>query len=199
MKLRMLLSVMLLSSISVSANLYPSYLKCPVCVQRGYKTVVTEGANFTTLLASYPYYDENGKYHFNNPNVTTTSFSCASGHTFSVSSSLNTNTVSVTSSNDICHIGLVGTNFIDSISCNSLTNVSWVTHTNVMHRSLFNDVILTNLYNNSTAITIYGVTFEQRDDVLIVDTHGKSMNEAGTNLFEFVIERFKKEGYKLTK
>lgn len=33
-----------------------------------------------TLMCANPYYDENGKYHHNDPNTTTTYYNCSNGH-----------------------------------------------------------------------------------------------------------------------
>lgn len=74
--------------------------KCPVCVKKGYRTQVNVGASSTTLLAGMPYFDENGKFVYNDPNTTTTDYNCSSGHTFKVTSCQGGNITTVTSDKD---------------------------------------------------------------------------------------------------
>ena len=51
----------------------------------------------------------------------------------------------------------------------------------------------------STCINIHGITFEERSGNLFVDTHDMPINETASNLLEFVVQKFKENGYKLTK
>ena len=60
-------------------------MKCPVCVEKGLKSCVYEGGTQTTLMCGQSYYDEDGNYHYNDPNTLTTSYSCSNGHRWSVS------------------------------------------------------------------------------------------------------------------
>jgi len=55
-------------------------MKCPQCQQEGKKSIITIGFSTTTLMSTHAYYDEDGKYHFHNPNITTTEYSCSNGH-----------------------------------------------------------------------------------------------------------------------
>lgn len=55
---------------------------CPVCVQQGRKSCVYQGGSTCTLMGWTPYYDEDGVWHNENPNVTTTHWSCSNGHTW---------------------------------------------------------------------------------------------------------------------
>lgn len=57
-------------------------MKCPECKKLGLKSKVYVGASSTTLLAFTPYYDEEGNYHHNDPNVITTSYTCSNGHSW---------------------------------------------------------------------------------------------------------------------
>ncbi|GAH86400.1 unnamed protein product [marine sediment metagenome] len=61
-------------------------MRCPECEKNGLKSKVYVGTSSTTLLASYPYYDEEGNYHCDDPNTITTSYSCSNGHSWSESS-----------------------------------------------------------------------------------------------------------------
>jgi hypothetical protein len=190
--LMLLVVVLSPNLVSVFAALgLPENLKCPVCVQRGYKTVVNEGASTCTSLAAMPYYDENGKYHYNNPNIVTTAYSCASGHTFSVAASTETHSITVINSND---------NVIAFFPWSNVTLSNYVSsvfaNTNYMNYYVTNSSMC-NIWSSS--VSIHGVEFKLDNDVLVVDTHDKSMNEAGSNLIEFVVSEFKRSGYKLIK
>ena len=55
-------------------------MKCPECQKEDKKSKVFIGPSSTTLIAAFPYYDEDGKYQCNNPNKTTTSYNCSNGH-----------------------------------------------------------------------------------------------------------------------
>ena len=55
-------------------------MKCPGC--KGEPSKVYPGRISTTLLGHQPYYDENGVYHDNNPNITTRRYRCSRGHRF---------------------------------------------------------------------------------------------------------------------
>ena len=58
---------------------------CPICAKKGLKSYVYVGTMTTTLMYSQPYYDEEGKYHFNDPNTRCTDYRCSNGHNWSVS------------------------------------------------------------------------------------------------------------------
>lgn len=60
--------------------------RCPVCRRGGKRSTVTVGISWTTAMGTMAYYDEDGKYHYFNPNTTTTSYECSNGHAFSVGS-----------------------------------------------------------------------------------------------------------------
>jgi hypothetical protein len=53
---------------------------CPECSVEGRKSKVYPGLSTVTLMASAPYYDEDGEYHDHDPNITTTRFACSNGH-----------------------------------------------------------------------------------------------------------------------
>lgn len=61
-------------------------MKCPVCVKNKMKSCVYVGGSMSTLMCGQPYYDEKGNYHHNDPNTTTTSYSCSKGHKWRVAS-----------------------------------------------------------------------------------------------------------------
>lgn len=62
-------------------------MKCPECIKEGKKSNVYPGMSTTTLMKIFEYYDEEGKYHYSNPNTTTTYYSCSNGHKWSDNSS----------------------------------------------------------------------------------------------------------------
>ena len=55
-------------------------MKCSACVIQGKRSKVFVHGSSTTLLNWFPYYDEDGNLHDNNPNKVTTSYSCSNGH-----------------------------------------------------------------------------------------------------------------------
>lgn len=57
--------------------------KCPFCVEMGIKSMVECGGCSTTLMSTRSWYDEDGHYHFDNPNITTRSYSCSNNHAWS--------------------------------------------------------------------------------------------------------------------
>jgi len=58
-------------------------MKCPECVKEGKRSKVYPGMTFRTLLAWSVHFDEDGEYHVDDPNITTTSYSCSNGHKWS--------------------------------------------------------------------------------------------------------------------
>lgn len=60
-------------------------MKCPECAANGQTSKVYVGHSTATLMASVPFYDEDGNYHHNDPNIYTTRYSCSNGHKFSKS------------------------------------------------------------------------------------------------------------------
>lgn len=56
---------------------------CPTCREQGLKSSVYMLSCQTTLLAGYAYWDENGTYHYHNPNKTTCHYRCSNGHEWS--------------------------------------------------------------------------------------------------------------------
>jgi len=58
---------------------------CPVCKEHGLKSRVYEVGCMSTLLATHTWYDEEGRFHYENPNRTTCNYTCSNGHHFSQS------------------------------------------------------------------------------------------------------------------
>lgn len=58
--------------------------RCPFCMGEHKKSTVQVGGCTTTLLAPRAYYDEQGHYHYEDPNRTTCLYRCSKGHEFSV-------------------------------------------------------------------------------------------------------------------
>ena len=55
--------------------------RCPFCVKLGWKSNVDTPIWCTsTAMAWRTYYDESGKFHSDNPNIITISYSCSQGH-----------------------------------------------------------------------------------------------------------------------
>ncbi len=55
-------------------------MKCPECIKNGEKSCVYIGMRTSTTMSTSCYYDEDGKLAINDPNITTTSYSCSNGH-----------------------------------------------------------------------------------------------------------------------
>ncbi len=55
-------------------------MKCPKCQKEGKESKVFPHGSSTTLMHSQPFYDEKGKYHDHDPNITTSQYSCSNGH-----------------------------------------------------------------------------------------------------------------------
>lgn len=56
---------------------------CTQCKEKGLSSKISIGNSQTTCLGSLPSYDENGVYHSNDPNTTTTNYECSNGHKWS--------------------------------------------------------------------------------------------------------------------
>ncbi len=55
-------------------------MKCFECQKQGLKSTVYPGACTRTCMSGSQYWDENGVYHYNDPNYTTTAMRCSNGH-----------------------------------------------------------------------------------------------------------------------
>jgi len=55
-------------------------MKCPECVRENKKSKVYPGMMTRTAIYYPPYYDEYGKIHDPDRNITTVSYSCSRGH-----------------------------------------------------------------------------------------------------------------------
>jgi len=62
-------------------------MKCKECINEGKKSRISPGMSSTTLAYYQPYYDEDGKYHHHDANITTTEYSCSNGHRWSENTS----------------------------------------------------------------------------------------------------------------
>ena len=56
---------------------------CPYCAANGEKSIVYDNGGTSTLMAWTPYYDEDGVYHSDDPNIYTNNYSCSNGHVWS--------------------------------------------------------------------------------------------------------------------
>lgn len=56
---------------------------CPICKERGLKSSVYMLGCQSTLMAAYAYWDENGTYHYHDPNKTICHYRCSNGHEWS--------------------------------------------------------------------------------------------------------------------
>lgn len=63
--------------------------KCPICQRNGETSKVYEEMSMRTLAMPLVYYDEEGNYHCDDPNITTTNYHCSEGHKFSIEYSQN--------------------------------------------------------------------------------------------------------------
>lgn len=55
-------------------------MKCSQCVKEGKKSKVYPGVGMTTAMYCSLFYDEDGKYHHHDNNITTQEYSCSNGH-----------------------------------------------------------------------------------------------------------------------
>ena len=53
---------------------------CNQCRDEGKRSKVYPGVSTRTLMWAQPYYDEVGRYHHNDPNTTTTEYTCSNRH-----------------------------------------------------------------------------------------------------------------------
>lgn len=53
---------------------------CKECHAEGKKSTVREGMSMRTAMYFQPYYDEEGRHHHHDANVTTHDFKCSNGH-----------------------------------------------------------------------------------------------------------------------
>jgi len=60
---------------------------CKQCQTDGEKSTIQVGVGTTTLLYCAPYFDEDGKYHNHDSNISTSNYTCSNGHKFSKSTS----------------------------------------------------------------------------------------------------------------
>ena len=55
-------------------------MKCPECLKDGGRSRVYVDGSSTTLMGTHFYYDEDGDFHHDDPNITTTVYHCSEGH-----------------------------------------------------------------------------------------------------------------------
>ena len=53
---------------------------CPFCKEEGEKSLVYPGVGTVTAMYCPPFYDEEGRMHIHDSNITTQSYSCSRGH-----------------------------------------------------------------------------------------------------------------------
>ena len=53
---------------------------CPQCKSEGKKSEVYMGYGYTTSMCCPSYYDEEGRLHDHDGNITTTNYHCSNGH-----------------------------------------------------------------------------------------------------------------------
>jgi hypothetical protein len=70
---------------------------CPVCKKEGTTSRVVRGHSSSTLVHYEGYYDEQGKYHSDDPNTTTTDYKCSNGHRFEVAVQRGKETITIIS------------------------------------------------------------------------------------------------------
>ena len=59
---------------------FDNKILCPVCQEKGLKSIVYEGSSQSTLVFNPTWYDEEGNKHYQNTNTSTTYYSCSQGH-----------------------------------------------------------------------------------------------------------------------
>lgn len=58
-------------------------MKCPACVKAGQQSTLTH--RYTTGMFTHSYYDEDGVYHFHDPNRHFGIYECSGGHRVGIS------------------------------------------------------------------------------------------------------------------
>ena len=58
--------------------------KCSQCAKENKKSSVYIGSSWSTLMNSTSFYDKEGRYHYHDPNITTTGYRCSNGHEWSI-------------------------------------------------------------------------------------------------------------------
>ena len=59
------------------------FMICSECKSLGLKSNVYVGYSVSTCIAGSAYYDENGNYHWHDPNTISTEYICSNGHKWS--------------------------------------------------------------------------------------------------------------------
>ncbi len=59
--------------------------RCPQCVNENKRSSVYPGLQMVTAMAGIAYYDEDGGFHYDDPNIYTTEYKCSNGHEWSES------------------------------------------------------------------------------------------------------------------
>ena len=55
-------------------------MRCEQCKIDGLRSVLFSEGSSTTLMGGVEYYDEDGRFHVHDPNITTTTLKCSMGH-----------------------------------------------------------------------------------------------------------------------
>ena len=55
-------------------------MRCEQCKVDGLRSTMRSGGSSMTLMGGHEYYDEGGRFHVHDPNITTTSWKCDYGH-----------------------------------------------------------------------------------------------------------------------
>lgn len=55
---------------------------CPDCVKEGKRSRVYPDLSSVTLMHGVTFWDEGGRLHQHDPNITTTGYTCSEGHTW---------------------------------------------------------------------------------------------------------------------
>lgn len=58
-------------------------MKCKQCEVEAKTSVIYRGLAVSTLMAGQEFYDEEGRWHNHDPNITTQSYRCSQGHSWS--------------------------------------------------------------------------------------------------------------------
>lgn len=61
-------------------------LLCGKCQEAGLKSTIRCGGGTQTAMGTSAYYDEEGEYHYHDPNTLTMSYTCSNNHVFIMSS-----------------------------------------------------------------------------------------------------------------
>lgn len=65
-----------------NVEIFMNAIICTECQREGKTSHVYPRGGYVTLLYCQPFYDENGRYHNHDSNMTTSAYECSNGHSW---------------------------------------------------------------------------------------------------------------------